>query len=225
MTLSTHGQLIRIAINDAEAKGLAYVEFKIIAKAMETLLAIVLAESAIGSLQQLPPGKASDAVAKIKNYLATKKGARAALLRAASAYAYKEPKKIPAIIGVLTAFDISAQEAGIAQSDDSNSESQISSATKGEQDYPSDKPCPPCETVTGRFVIIGTIGYRPLDIISDNEMQHGVFGSHHNIFIAKQAPRGTPQPCRCFWAKQKYVLKPWELTGDMVPVEEFVYKP
>lgn len=88
----------------------------------------------------------------------------------------------------------------------------------------SNDPCPPCITATGRIVVVGTIGYRDLDIIPDDEMQHGRFGSHHNIFVAKQAPRGTPKPCKCQWSKQKYVLKPDELKPTMVPVEPFVYK-
>ena len=85
-----------------------------------------------------------------------------------------------------------------------------------------DQSCPPCRTVSGRVVAVGTIGYRPLDVIPDSEMQHGVYGSHHNIFIAKQAPKGTPQPCKCFWVKQTYVLKPEQLTPDMVPIEPFM---
>ena len=83
--------------------------------------------------------------------------------------------------------------------------------------------CPPCKTITGRIVPVNTIAYRPLDIIPDNEKQHGVYGSHHNIFIAKQAPKSSPQPCKCFWQKQKYVLKPHQLTLGMIPIEPFIY--
>jgi len=54
--------------------------------------------------------------------------------------------------------------------------------------------CPPCKTISGRIVAIGTIGYRPLDIIPDNVKQHGVYGSHHNIFVANQNPKN----CMCF---------------------------
>jgi RHS repeat-associated protein len=78
--------------------------------------------------------------------------------------------------------------------------------------------CPPCKTISGRIVAIGTIGYRPLDIIPDNVKQHGVYGSHHNIFVANQNPKN----CMCFWKKQKYVLKPEQITPDMIPVEPFV---
>ena len=86
------------------------------------------------------------------------------------------------------------------------------------EDCPLNKPCPPCKTTSGRIVPVGTIGYRPLDIIPDDEMQHGVYGSHHNIFVANQ----NPNNCQCFWQKQKYVLKPNQLTPNMIPVEPFV---
>lgn len=78
--------------------------------------------------------------------------------------------------------------------------------------------CPPCRTIDGRVISVGTIGYRPLDVIPDNEKQHGVYGSHHNIFIAKQ----NPNNCRCFWAKQSYVLKPGQLPSGAVPIAPFV---
>ena len=57
-----------------------------------------------------------------------------------------------------------------------------------------DDPCPPCKTISGKTVKVGTIAYRPLDIIPENEMQHGVYGSHHNIFVAGQTPRNEPAP-------------------------------
>lgn len=78
-----------------------------------------------------------------------------------------------------------------------------------------------CITVTGRIVPVGTMGYRPLEIIPPNEYQHGVAGSHHNIFIANQNPRG-PRMGNCFWQKENYVLKPAQLPASAVPVEPFV---
>jgi RHS repeat-associated protein len=86
-----------------------------------------------------------------------------------------------------------------------------------------DDPCPPCKTISGKIVKVGTIAYRPLDKIPENEMQHGVYGSHHNIFVAGQTSRNSSQPCRCHWDKQKYVLKPFQLTPDMIPIEPFAY--
>ena len=79
--------------------------------------------------------------------------------------------------------------------------------------------CPPCITTSGRIVPPKTLGYRPLDVIPDDKMEHGVYGSHHNIFESNQAPYPN---CKCFWNKQKYVLKPHQLTPEMVPVEPFV---
>jgi RHS repeat-associated protein len=78
--------------------------------------------------------------------------------------------------------------------------------------------CPPCRTVSGRIIPVGIIGYRPLDVIPDTVMQHGVYGSHHNIFIANQYPHPK---CDCFWAKQKWVSKPEDLQSNWVPVEPF----
>ncbi|MGR8953449.1 MAG: RHS repeat-associated core domain-containing protein [Gammaproteobacteria bacterium] len=80
-----------------------------------------------------------------------------------------------------------------------------------------DNKCPPCKTITGRIVPVGTVAYRPLDVIPDNVKQHGVYGSHHNIFVAKQ----NPINCQCFWQKQNYVLKPQELPPDAIPIEPF----
>ena len=82
-----------------------------------------------------------------------------------------------------------------------------------------EKKCPPCKTISGRIITPKTLGYRPLDVIPNNVKQHGVYGSHHNIFEANQMP--YPK-CDCFWAKQKYVLKPNQLKPGMVPVEPFI---
>nr|WP_255429383.1 RHS repeat-associated core domain-containing protein [Ramlibacter albus] len=78
--------------------------------------------------------------------------------------------------------------------------------------------CPPCRTTSGRIIPVGTIAYRPLDVIPDDVMQHGVYGSHHNIFIANQMP--YPK-CDCFWAKQKWVAKPEQIQPSWVPIEPF----
>ncbi|HGQ7344571.1 TPA: hypothetical protein ACL1TL_006731, partial [Pseudomonas aeruginosa] len=65
---------------------------------------------------------------------------------------------------------------------------------------------------------VGTLGYRPLGIIPDDEMQHGVYGSHYNMFVANQ----NPNNCRCFWQKKNYVLKPEQLLTNAVPVDPFI---
>lgn len=92
----------------------------------------------------------------------------------------------------------------------------ISKASSAESCSP--KECPPCKTVSGRIVPVGTVGYRPLDVIPDDQMQHGVYGSHHNMFVAQQ----NPNNCQCFWQKQKYVLKPGNLPAGAIPIEPFV---
>ena len=80
------------------------------------------------------------------------------------------------------------------------------------------EPCRPCRTASGKEVPVGTVAYRPLDVLPDDVVQHGVAGSHHNIFIAKQ----NPNNCQCFWRKQKYVLKPEELPPGSIPIEPFL---
>lgn len=83
--------------------------------------------------------------------------------------------------------------------------------------------CPPCKTVSGRIVAIGTIGYRTLDVIPEDEMQHGVYGSHHNLFRANQIPKSIgAMSCNCFWQKLGNVAKPHQLQADWIPVEPFV---
>lgn len=62
------------------------------------------------------------------------------------------------------------------------------------------------------------MGYRPLDVIPDDVKQHGRYGSHHNIFTAQQ----NPNNCKCFWKKEKYVLKPGELPPNAIPIEPFL---
>lgn len=87
-------------------------------------------------------------------------------------------------------------------------------------------PCGPCRTRSGRTVPVGTMGYRPLDNVPQNVIQHGLAGPHHNVFRSNQAPHGTPQPCRCFWQKMNWVIPPpppsnWLLLPDDGS-EEFV---
>ena len=80
------------------------------------------------------------------------------------------------------------------------------------------KPCPPCRTVSGRIVPVGTIGYLPLDVLPDGVVQHGVAGSHYNYFIANQ----DKKTCNCFWNKQRDVIRPNELPPTAIPFEPFV---
>jgi RHS repeat-associated protein len=83
-----------------------------------------------------------------------------------------------------------------------------------------DGPCPPCTTVSGRIVPVGTVGYRPLD--NPASPQHGIIGPHYNLLVAHQAPRNSPKPCKCFW-RPAGAVSPGALPLDAIPVEPFVY--
>jgi hypothetical protein len=78
--------------------------------------------------------------------------------------------------------------------------------------------CPPCKTVSGRIVPLGTISYRPLD--TPDKPQHGIVGPHYNLYKANQAPRNAPQPCKCFWQPIGAVA-PADLPADAIPIEPF----
>ncbi|WP_237184437.1 RHS repeat domain-containing protein [Rodentibacter caecimuris] len=117
-----------------------------------------------------------------------------------------------AVAGILIA-------AGIMDAMEEHDKAQPTTQAKSENTSKCDKkPCPPCKTISGRIVPPKTLAYRPLDIIPDDKMEHGVYGSHHNIFEANQ----NPNNCKCFWSKQKYVLKPHQITPNMILIEDFV---
>jgi RHS repeat-associated protein len=79
--------------------------------------------------------------------------------------------------------------------------------------------CPQCRTVSGKIVPVGTIGFRPLDTIPDTVKQHGVYGSHHNLFKANQIPYPN---CDCFWQKLGNVAKPHQIQPNWIPIEPFI---
>jgi hypothetical protein len=60
-------------------------------------------------------------------------------------------------------------------------------------------PCPPCKTVSGKVIPVGTVAFRPLDTPPPGTTEHGISGPHFNLYKANQAPRESPQPCKCFW--------------------------
>lgn len=78
------------------------------------------------------------------------------------------------------------------------------------------KLCPPCRTVTGKFVPVGTIGYRPLDTPPPGTTEHGITGPHHNIYKANQ----NPNNCQCFWQSQGAVPE-GGLPAGAIPIEQF----
>lgn len=83
-----------------------------------------------------------------------------------------------------------------------------------------DKPCPPCKTISGKVVPVGTIAYRPLDTPTAGTVQHGITGPHYNIYKANQAPKNSPQPCKCFW-QPVGAVPPSALPSGAIPIEPF----
>lgn len=84
----------------------------------------------------------------------------------------------------------------------------------------STEPCPPCRTVTGRIVALGTIAYRPLDTPPPGKIQHGIEGPHYNIAKANQSPRNSSKPCWCFW-QSIGAVRPEDLPANAIPIEHF----
>lgn len=84
---------------------------------------------------------------------------------------------------------------------------------------PDESSCPPCKTVSGKTVPVGTIGYRPLD--TPDRPQHGIDGPHFTILKANQIPKGNPVgECDCFW-QPVGAVKPSDLPPNAIPVESF----
>jgi len=77
-----------------------------------------------------------------------------------------------------------------------------------------DKECPPCRLVDGTIVLVGTIGYR-YDRLPSTKIQHGIAGSHLNIYKANR----NPNNCRCFWQPMGAVPPPPQ--PDWIPIQEF----
>lgn len=76
--------------------------------------------------------------------------------------------------------------------------------------------CPPCKTVSGKVVPLGTIAYRPMDTPPPGKAEHGITGPHYNIYKANQNPKN----CQCFWQAQGAVA-PTNLPPGAIPIEPF----
>ncbi|MEK7762351.1 MAG: RHS repeat-associated core domain-containing protein [Nitrospirota bacterium] len=88
---------------------------------------------------------------------------------------------------------------------------------------PGDTPCPecpPCRTVSGKVVPVGTVAYRPMETPPAGEVEHGIAGPHYNLYRANQAPRNSPKPCKCFWQPIDAV-KATNLPMGAIPIEPF----
>jgi len=84
--------------------------------------------------------------------------------------------------------------------------------------------CPPCKTASGD-VPLGTIAYRREDAIVQPRPgtigppgpQHGILGSHFNLYQANQNPKN----CQCFW-KSIGAVSPQNLPANAIPIEPFL---
>jgi RHS repeat-associated protein len=85
---------------------------------------------------------------------------------------------------------------------------------------PDDGPCPPCKVIDGTIVPVGAIGYRPMDTPPAGKIQHGISGPHYNLYEANQAPRNSPQPCKCFWRSIGAVPPPPQ--PNWIPIQPFM---
>jgi hypothetical protein len=72
----------------------------------------------------------------------------------------------------------------------------------------------PCKLVDGTTVPIGTIAYR-FDVLPDNVVQHGIAGSHLNLYKANQNPKNG----QCFWQPNGTVPPPPK--SDWIDIKPF----
>ena len=98
---------------------------------------------------------------------------------------------IGAIIGTITGIGIGAYL--ISKSADSEKENTEQKINTNSECNEKEK-CPPCRTVSGKIVPVGTIGYRH-DLVPPSKPHYPFPGDHYNLFKANQNPNG----CRCFW--------------------------
>jgi len=71
-----------------------------------------------------------------------------------------------------------------------------------------------CRTITGKIVPVGSIAYRPLD--TPGVPQHGMTGSHYNLYRANQNPNNG----RCFW-QSIGAIPASALPENAIPIEPF----
>jgi hypothetical protein len=79
---------------------------------------------------------------------------------------------------------------------------------------PAPRSCPPCRLANGTVVPIGTVGYR-FDRLPPDVVQHGIRGSHLNLYICNQ----NPNNCRCFWQPGATVSPPPQ--AGWIPIQPF----
>ncbi|WP_256856210.1 RHS repeat domain-containing protein [Rodentibacter genomosp. 2] len=116
-----------------------------------------------------------------------------------------------AVAGILIA-------AGIMDAKEEHDKARSSAQSKSENTSKCDKKqCPPCKTVSGKIVPVGTIGYR-LDQVPPSKPHYPHLGSHYHIFEAHQSP--FPK-CRCFWHETQTIDVSVGPPAGAIPVEYF----
>jgi hypothetical protein len=89
-----------------------------------------------------------------------------------------------------------------------------------EEDDSSTRRLPPCITVSGKVVPVGTLAHRPLDIPPAGQTQHGISGPHFNMYRANQNPNNG----QCFW-QSVGAVPAGDLPADAIPIEPFLPPP
>jgi len=74
--------------------------------------------------------------------------------------------------------------------------------------------CPPCRLIDGTAIPIGAISYR-YDQLTSDRIQHGITGSHLNLYSCNQ----NPNNCRCFWQPMGAVSPPPQ--PGWIPIQPF----
>ncbi len=78
--------------------------------------------------------------------------------------------------------------------------------------------CPPCKTISGKIVLVGTIGYR-LDMVPPSKPHYPFEGSHYHFYKANQ----NTDSCRYFWSKTGMADASNGLpSSDYIMVEDFM---
>ena len=78
--------------------------------------------------------------------------------------------------------------------------------------------CPPCKTISGKIVQVGTTGYR-LDMVPPSKPHYPFEGSHYHFYKANQ----NTDSCRCFWSKAGMADASNGLpSSDYIMVEDFM---
>ena len=124
-----------------------------------------------------------------------------------------------AVTGIYT-IAVNSQDDGTVWSTSNDEESQSSnqSTTDISNCSKTETGCPPCKTVSGKIVPVGTIGYR-LDLVPPSKPHYPFEGSHYHFYKANQ----NTDSCRCFWSKAGMADASNGLpSSDYIMVEDFM---